>query len=283
MSKLQHFQKYQLRYESAAILVFIFINSSILATSVIMEAARRSPTLPFELWDPFVWEYSSGIAILILLPILLGLMKKYPINWNNIKRNLLIYFFASIVYSGLHVLMMVSIRKAAYWTQSRVYDFGDLSFEFIYEYRKDLWGFIFIIIAIKGYQFVLTRLQGEASLINDGEESDKPQDCNRLLVKKLGKEFIVKVADIEWLESSGNYVNLHIKGRIYPLRATLGKLVEQISNKGFCRIHRSYGINLDSIDSITPLASGDSEVKLTNGKTLNLSRRYKDEFKLRLT
>ena len=109
------------------------------------------------------------------------------------------------------------------------------------------------------------------------------QKCDRLLVKKLGKEFIIKVEDIEWLESCGNYVNLHIKERIYPTRATLSGLITQISDKGFCRIHRSYGINLDAVDSIAPQPSGDSEVKLKNGKILNLSRRYRDEFKVRLS
>ncbi|MDP4982949.1 LytTR family transcriptional regulator DNA-binding domain-containing protein, partial [Pseudoalteromonas tunicata] len=38
-------------------------------------------------------------------------------------------------------------------------------------------------------------------------------------------------------------------------------------------------VKLDAIKSITPLASGDSEIALYNGKTLNLSRRYKEQFK----
>ena len=62
----------------------------------------------------------------------------------------------------------------------------------------------------------------------------------------------------------------------------MSNLIPKIENKGFCRIHRSFAINLDLIDSITPLSSGDSEVKLNNGKILNLSRRYKEEFKLML-
>ena len=33
-------------------------------------------------------------------------------------------------------------------------------------------------------------------------------------MKKLGKEFIVRVDEIEWLESAGNYVNLHVGKRI---------------------------------------------------------------------
>jgi hypothetical protein len=57
---------------------------------------------------------------------------------------------------------------------------------------------------------------------------------------------------------------------------------DQISEKDFCRIQRSHAINLDWIDSITPLSSGDSVVKLTNDKVLNLSRRYKGELKARL-
>jgi hypothetical protein len=55
-----------------------------------------------------------------------------------------------------------------------------------------------------------------------------------------------------------------------------------ISATGFCRIHRSHGVNLDLIDTIAPLASGDSEIKLNNGKVLNLSRRYKEQLKSKL-
>ena len=81
------------------------------------------------------------------------------------------------------------------------------------------------------------------------------------------------------LESSGNYVNLHIKERIYPVRSTLSQFMTQINEQGFCRIHRSYGVNLSAVESITPLPSGDYKVSIKTGNTLNLSRRYRDEFK----
>jgi DNA-binding LytR/AlgR family response regulator len=110
--------------------------------------------------------------------------------------------------------------------------------DFIYEHRKDIWGFIF------------SRTQVEATPI-------------------------AVVEDMEWLASSGNYVNLHSKGPIHPTRPTLTQLIYQFEAQGFCRIHRSHAVNLNNIDSITPLSSGDSEVTLNNGKILNLSRRYK--------
>jgi len=136
-----------------------------------------------------------------------------------------------------------------------------------------------IIVVITAYSFILIRLQGEANFIVNGEEIDGPISCDRILVKKLGKEFIVKVSEIEWLEASGNYVNLHVKGRIYPTRNILSKLIVEISEKGFYRIHRSYAVNIDAIEAIEKLSSGSGSVILKSGKSLNLSRHYYSELK----
>jgi len=281
MNKLQHYQKYKRPYEVVAIFCYLLINSVILATSVIMEA-NRSGEPGFQLWEPFVWEFSSAIATVVLIPGCVWLLKKHLFDWAKVKVFFVIYLFSSVVFSLAHVVIMVSIRKLVYWSQTLDYNFGNIGVEFLYEFRKDLWSFIFILMFIKGYGFIVSRLQGEANPIAVGEEESITQRFDRLLVKKLGKEFIVKVEDIEWLESSGNYVNLHIKERIYPIRSTLTQLISQIEEQGFCRIHRSHAINLNNIESITPLSSGDSEVKLDNGKVLNLSRRYKDAFKSQL-
>lgn len=282
MIKHQHFQKYQAWYETIIVSVYILLNNTINATSMIMEESRNSDTLPFLIWQPFLFEYSSAIGSVLLLPAIGWLLNKRPILSENFKRTFIIYLFASIVFSLCHITIMVWLRKLVYWTQDLTYDFGDLLFELVYEYRKDLWSFIFFVMAILSYRFIFSRLQGEANAINQGEDKPVTNNIDRLLVKKLGKEFIIKVEDIEWFESSGNYVNLHIQGRIYPMRTTMNNLIQQIQKKGFCRIHRSYGINLDAVTSITPLSSGDSEIKLNNGKTLTLSRRYKENFKLQL-
>jgi hypothetical protein len=228
MTKLEHFQKYQTWYVTGALISFFFINNTIIATSVIMEAERQGGELPFQWWQPFTWEYSSAIGTLILIPGLIFLLKKFPIEWHNLKRTIPLYLAISIPFSVLHVGIMVGIRKMLYWAHSQSYKFGNITFELIYEYRKDFWAFIAYIAAVKGYQFALSRLTGEANLIADGEDMPKSQPRDRLLVKKLGKEFIIKMEDVEWMEASGNYVNLHIKGRIYPTRATLSGLIDQI-------------------------------------------------------
>jgi len=277
MARSPHFLHYSNQYGALLLMAYIFINNTINATSDIMEA-KRDGQLPFQLWEPFVWEYSSAVSTLLLVPGIIYLLHFKPFNLQAITRSLLLYISASFLFSVLHVGIMVGLRKLIYWSQAGSYDFGLLWYEFLYEYRKDLWGFVFLIVVIKGYQYLIGQLKGEAHVLQQTEESIQPQ-FERLLVRKLGKEFIIKVSEVEWLESAGNYVNLHIDGRVYPLRATLTKLSEQLKSQGFCRIHRSHAVRLDAIRSITPIQSGDSEVTLISGKKLNLSRRYKEQFK----
>ena len=281
MITLTHFQRYQTWYATLFLCSYIFINNTINASSNIMEA-QRDGVHPFMIWEPFVWEYSSAIGILLLFPALVWLLKTQPFNWQKIPRSLLIYLFASVIFSFLHVGIMVAIRKLIYTVQNMQYDFGLVWFELLYEYRKDLWGFLFLIVVIKTYQYIVSQLSGEAAPITQGEDPPPAFSFDRLLVKKLGKEFIIRITEVDWLESSGNYVNLHIGTRIYPLRTTMSQLITQLEPQGFCRIHRSHGVRLDAIESITPLPSGDSEVKLTTGKALSLSRRYKEQFKAHL-
>lgn len=168
VSKLQHFQKYKLRYEIAFLCIYFFINNSLIATSVVMEAQRKSGELPFALWEPFLWEYSSAIAALLLFPLIVLLLDKLPFNWQAIRRYISIYLLSSIVFSISHTGIMVSIRELVYGVQSLNYDFGDLWFELLYEYRKDLWSFIFFVIAIHAYRFILSRLQGRQIPLRKG-------------------------------------------------------------------------------------------------------------------
>src|SRR3546814_4990152 len=83
-----------------------------------------------------------------------------------------------------------------------------------------------------------------------------------LLVRKLGREFLVAASDIEWLQAAGNYVNLRVRGRDYPLRSTIAGIAAQLDPDRFVRIHRSYIVNLDTVASIEPLRSEEHTSEL---------------------
>jgi len=277
MTLLFQIEKRPQLYEILFIVVYILINNAINATSIIMEASRNGQAL--QLWRPFVLEYSSALSFIFLLPLIILLLNKVPLTWLLFKKNVFWHIVASVVFSLMHVSLMVLFRKIIYLSQGMQYQLGEMPKELFYEYRKDAWFYVFIVAALYCFRFVVSRLIGEAKLLSEGEGSSKVEYFDRLLVKKLGREFIIQVEDIEWFEACGNYVNLYVKGRIYPTRSTISKLVEQIADKGFCRIHRSHGVKIDAVESLTSLHSGDCELKLKCGKILNLSRRYKEEFK----
>ncbi len=111
-------------------------------------------------------------------------------------------------------------------------------------------------------------------------EPDAPPE--RLLIKKLGREFLIQTSDIEWIEAAGNYANLHIKGSVYPMRITMEKL-EKLLPDNFTRIHRSTIVNLEQIQEMQALDTGDYEVTLHNQIKLTLSRRYRENFKALLS
>lgn len=99
---------------------------------------------------------------------------------------------------------------------------------------------------------------------------------DRLLVPEGERLQLIDSTAIDWLQADDNYVHVHTANRVYLLRRTLQDLLSQLGEQRFARIHKSAAVNISAISSFTPLFKGDYEVSLRNGRTLRLSRRYKD-------
>ena len=241
--------------------------------------------MPLDWWQPATWSWSSALLQLALVPALLWFTRRWPLHLDTWRRNLAWYLPASMIWSVLHVAGMVAVRKLVYLTQGARYDFGDWPVELLYEYSKDLRTFIGMVLLIHGYRLLVLRLQGEASVLDEldngfaVEPVDRPE---RFLVRTLGREFLIAATDVEWLQASGNYVNLHLDGRDYPLRSTIAGIESKLDPARFVRIHRSHIVNLDRIVSIEPLDSGDARVHLKHGPPLPCSRRYRQALRERL-
>lgn len=274
----QHFLKHQYLWATALLVGWFSINVLVLATTTIMEFVRAGDSIPA--WEPFCWEISSQVIILLLIPIGIFISDRW-LEKLNFKARLLAHAVLTVPFSALHIAGMVGIRQLWYSVMGSHYEFGNLFVELLYEYRKDAQSYLTIALIIFGYRFIVRRLQGEASYLAKGEESESAEPESppeRLLIKKLGREFLIQTADIEWIEASGNYANLHIKGSVYPMRITMDR-VEKLLPNNFTRIHRSSIVNLEHIQEIQPLDTGDYQVTLRNQKILTLSRRYREEFK----
>jgi hypothetical protein len=278
----QHFLKHQYLWATALLVGWFSLNVLVLATTTIMEFIRAGESIPA--WKPFCWEISSQIMILLLIPLGIYISDRW-FEKRNLKAKLLAHAVLTIPFSALHIAGMVGIRQIWYSFMGSHYEFGNLFVELLYEYRKDAQSYLTIALVIFGYRLIVRRLHGEASYLAKGEESEntEPESSpERLLIKKLGREFLIQTADIEWIEASGNYANLHIRDSVYPMRITMDKIEKRLPSN-FTRIHRSTIVNLEQIHDIQPLDTGDYQVTLHTKKNLTLSRRYREEFKTLLS
>jgi len=250
--------------------------------SMDIERSLQNTGQNFAIWKPVLWEWSSHLALLALVPVVIWFNRRYPLALGQLKKNLPKHLAASIVYSVVHVTAMVVMRKAIYATQGGHYDFGSWPQEFLYEYLKDIRSYFGVIFIITFYELLLLRLQGEARLL-DAPDSGTPVEPierpTRFLVKKLGKEFLLPANEVEWLKAWGNYVNLRVRGRDYPLRATMTEIEARLDPHKFVRVHRSNIINLDFVDTIEPLDAGDARANMRDGEKVAVSRRYRDRLR----
>ncbi|KAF1717853.1 LytTR family transcriptional regulator [Pseudoxanthomonas yeongjuensis] len=275
-SAYQRFLPWRRTFEVGFWVVLTLVNG--IANSITVLIDIRRSELDFAAWQPAVWEFTSGLLMLTLVPALVWFTRLFPLHWDNWRRQLPWHLLASAVFSLVHVVGMVGLRMLIYRAQGMEYDFGPWPRELFYEYLKDIRSYASMVAGIEIYRFVLRRSQGEASLLDmpdEGEPVEPVDRPERFLVRKLGREFLVSAADIEWLQASGNYVNLRIREHDYPLRSTIAGIESKLDPRRFARVHRSYIVNLDLIASIEPLDTGDARLHLKDRTTLPCSRRYR--------
>lgn len=103
-----------------------------------------------------------------------------------------------------------------------------------------------------------------------------------IVIKTGGITRFVMAADIDWVEAAGVYVNLHVQGKEFVYRSSLGAVTKRLDPGKFVRIHRSSAINLRSVVHLEPTSHGEFEVLLKDGARLTLSRHYRAEVEKRL-
>ncbi|MBV8466003.1 MAG: LytTR family transcriptional regulator [Burkholderiales bacterium] len=274
---LARYQPWRRVVEPAFWVVFFLVQATANSWTVLIDINRGSDQIAA--WQPAVWEWSSNLVLLALMPALVSFERRWPLRLVSLRSNLKWHLLASVVYCALHVAAMVALRKLAYYAQHTVYDFGTSWRVLLYEYVKDVRSYFGLLLAVNFYRLFMLRWQGEACLLDapdEGPPVEPVERPERFLVRKLGKDFLLPAAEIEWVQAWGNYVNLRVRGHDYPLRSTMTALAERLDPKRFVRVHRSYMVNLDFVQEIEPLEAGDARAKLQSGEYVPVSRRYRD-------
>ena len=126
---------------------------------------RRNSGDPIDAWEPLTWELSSTAMMGVLALAVYQFERRLPLSGPGWLRRLPLHIPAAILFSAIHTLGMVAIRKAVYVFAGRYYDFGDPWLGFAYELQKDLISYSIIVIACIALRVQRQRRERELAVI----------------------------------------------------------------------------------------------------------------------
>lgn len=109
-------------------------------------------------------------------------------------------------------------------------------------------------------------------------EANSHQFLENLVAKVRGKVTVIPIHHVCWMESEGNYINVHTtEGSSYLVRETISGVEAKLNPRDFMRIHRTVIVANRFVKNFTTSGTNDFDcIILRDGTELPLSRSYRD-------
>ena len=216
-------------------------------------------------------QVTSAVVVLLLVPCVAWWLTRFPLQRDRLVAATAGHVLGSMLFAAAHYFLMVGLRYIVFMIADERYVFSEFWFRnLVIEYQKDIKIYVVTVGIIAAYRYVrAARARAPAATVT----------TDRLVVQTGKGETIIRRDDIEHLEAARNYVTVSTGERDYLVRNTLAKLEEQLAPGQIVRTHRSYLVNIDKIEEIRTTDSGGYEIHLESGKTVPLSRGYRDKFR----
>lgn len=102
------------------------------------------------------------------------------------------------------------------------------------------------------------------------------ENAEFFFVRSERKMIKINFSEIDYIESLADYVKIYSMGKITVTRETISSIEAKLPKKDFMRVHRSYIISINKINSFT------QEFIEIGKKAIPISRSYKNDVKERL-
>jgi len=99
----------------------------------------------------------------------------------------------------------------------------------------------------------------------------------RLAVRTGSRTVLVPVADVEWIESDGDYANIHAAGKVHLVSARMHVLESLLDPLRFVRVHRSIIVCLAQVSELHRDDDGGGTAVLRSGVRLRVARSRWDD------
>jgi len=102
------------------------------------------------------------------------------------------------------------------------------------------------------------------------EESE--ENINRVVIKKAGKIHVISTDKIYYLEAQDDYVMIYTADERFLKQQTMKYYESHLDANSFIRVHRSYIVNIQTIDRIEPYEKTNYILILKSGSKVPVSR-----------
>jgi len=127
----------------------------------------------------------------------------------------------------------------------------------------------YLLKPISFSRFLKTAMKAQDYLVKEKRSTETADEY--FFIKANQKLEKIKMADVLYIEAMSNYIIVHTKQKKYVAYLTFKGMEEKLPNKLFIRIHKSFLVSVNAIQTIDI-----SEVKLENC-TLPISKSYREE------
>ncbi len=236
--------------------------------------ARRGQTVAFG--RVLTVEALSHLVVAALLPAIYWLHRRWPVAGQ--PRNFVFHVLGVVPYSVGHTVGMAALRHLWFGAiQGEAYSFPLTLDRLTYEFAKDIFSYGLLSAGTVALRLLLQRVPAPGPVAAPALSAG-PLPERFAVRRRGGAEIMVEVADIDWVEASGNYAILHVGGETFEIRSSLAKLEGELDPKRFVRVHKSHLVNVAKVVEVIPWVSGDWRIRLQDGAEVNLSRRYRQRF-----
>lgn len=97
-----------------------------------------------------------------------------------------------------------------------------------------------------------------------------------IFIKADSKLVQINTEDVLWVEALGNYMRIFTPKGKYTILSTMKDIASKLSADEFVRVHRSFIVRVDKIETI------EDNYILINGKQISIGKAYKEELSKKL-
>ena len=108
--------------------------------------------------------------------------------------------------------------------------------------------------------------------MGQSEKKEMAEDDDFLFIKSDKKTVKVKFSDIRYIEGLGDYIKIHLNDKKLVTNLSMKKIFALLPEKKFYRIHKSYIISLDKVESV------EGNMAIVNHCKLPIGNSYRQDF-----